>query len=749
MISSDRVRDDGSSIESAFFYDIQLGLHGGGAAQISDALIEVAATKLANFIGRSRDDVANCDFALVDEDAIWTTSGQAMYARTYCMNFRVVFESAAESNAARRTLDLAVTGSDDPTTGEFTDGANSIFIQDVMSAVAETGRFEWISPMPIRDGIAFLPVENNCSAHGKSIADTVRAHALPDGDYCLLSYYGWGYYLYREPSESDCYVTNTSDFANVSTSNYTIVYLTSTSEAPPPPVASSQDDKATIVFYIVSGISGCLLLVTTVAVLFYRQKFHIQKQNASHFRRVGSKLKRELDTRSADMSMLISAWHVSESELEIIRPLGRGSFGIVWQGRYRSKIDVAVKFMTALKDGPGALTRKNTESSEEEIHGSGSLAKRHFEQGEVRFLMRTRNQHIVLFLGCGVKNDRPFILTEFCEGGSLDSFLWEDRRAASSDPDAKFLTVVERVHCLLDVALGLRFLHAVHKSIHRDIKSPNVLMVKRSNGEYRKTTWKAKIADFGLSQLVLRGKRRLKKEQSGSVCLRDKHEKQVMWQKNFGRGFAGTVQWMAPEIMKGTSVYGPEIDIYSFGILMWEALGQKRPWASLSHDIRKLKKTVIDGGRPRIPDLKSEGVVVPNDLLPLMRACQAQRPAARPTILEVTKRLFVMVDPGSEEGGAWSQVLSESVSAATKDCESESRIICSSSESELGSPNSGQSMHDTDVSDVSSTESIPSVEMTSIAVGDATGAADIDIVEEDDLQDPPSSFLASIFGLYR
>eukprot|EP00939_MAST-03C_sp_MAST-3C-sp1_P001213 g1213.t1 len=713
----DQVSADGSSIESSFSYDIEMGSTG-GSSHISDALLEVAASKVAYYTGKSRDDVIDMQIDLIEEDALLTTSGGTVYTRTYAMNFRVIFVSTGESFAAKRTLDLAIIGSAaemDDTGATSTDGADSSFVVDVMSSVAEIGSFEWVLPMPVRDGIAFLPVEN-CSAHGKTIADTVYAHALVDGDYCLHSYYGWAYYI--QPA-SDCYRTNASEVINAS--NYTIVYLASTSETPPP-VQSADDGEFEKILYVVSSLGGLLLIVTTAAILFYRRKFQVQRKEASHYQVKHSKLKRELDSRNADMNMLISAWQVSMTELELIKELGKGSFGDVWQGLWRSKIDVAVKFMKG-PDGENSMSKrkKSDGSSEESLHHSSSLAKKHFEQTEVRFLMRTRDPHIVLFLGCGVADKRPFILTEFCEGGSLDTFLWRDRRTASSDPDAKFLTIVERVHCLLDVALGLRYLHVLHKSIHRDLKSPNVLMVKRSNGEYRKTTWKAKIADFGLSRLVLKGKKRLKNAHDSPVHKRDKREKHVKWQKKFGGGAVGTIQWMAPEILRGQSTYGPEIDIYSFGILMWETLGETRPWISLSHDIRKLKETVIGGGRPSVPDMEYGGIVLPKDLLPLMHACQADKSTVRPTILEVTKRLFAMIDPDNDNEGEWSRKLSESSSTASSK-ESEERLGYRSPKHELASPDvsSIKSAYDSRSSTGSAISSPASVEMTSIEITSST-----------------------------
>ena len=56
---------------------------------------------------------------------------------------------------------------------------------------------------------------------------------------------------------------------------------------------------------------------------------------------------------------------------------------------------------------------------------------------------------------------------------------------------------------------------------------------------------------------------------------------------NDGQSFAatamqGTVQWMAPEVLRGQS-YGLSADVYSFGVVLWEILVRQQPFAHLNH----------------------------------------------------------------------------------------------------------------------------------------------------------------------
>jgi len=322
-----------------------------------------------------------------------------------------------------------------------------------------------------------------------------------------------------------------------------------------------------------------------------------------------------------------------------------------------------VKFLKGTNDGAqqsGGSSGRSGRSND----GSGTD---HFERSEIKFLMRTRDPYIVLFLGCGVSSDdgRPFILSEFCEGGSLDSFLWHASSSSSTKNATvakKSLTLSERVHVLLDVALGLRYLHVLHKSIHRDIKSPNILMARRPGSAYRKTTWMGKLGDFGLSRLVLKGKRRQRHSPVRSDRQTDKRDRQCLWKKRFGSSQVGTLSWMAPELLAGTHVYGPEIDIYSFGVLMWEAMSESRPWRGVSHDHAKLRRLVREGRRP-VCEFQNVDQI-PSDLPKLMRDCWHQNPDARPTVLEVTKRLYAVIDPEDRRSNSESSTLSQSYSSS-------------------------------------------------------------------------------------
>ena len=57
----------------------------------------------------------------------------------------------------------------------------------------------------------------------------------------------------------------------------------------------------------------------------------------------------------------------------------------------------------------------------------------------------------------------------------------------------------------------------------------------------------------------------------------DGEEQSVAFQATMTKG-VGTPLWMAPELFVGGTKYGPEVDVYSFGVIMWELATRKIPW---------------------------------------------------------------------------------------------------------------------------------------------------------------------------
>jgi serine/threonine protein kinase len=109
---------------------------------------------------------------------------------------------------------------------------------------------------------------------------------------------------------------------------------------------------------------------------------------------------------------------------------------------------------------------------------------------------------------------------------------------------------------------------------------------------------------------------------------------------------AGTLLWMAPEVFRGDQNYTKSIDVYSFGIVLWELATRKTPWKDTEGgDIEtilfeEINRALQTGRRPAIPDVvcAEHGAFVA-----VMQRCWAGDPANRPTFAEAARDLAAIV----------------------------------------------------------------------------------------------------------
>ena len=90
---------------------------------------------------------------------------------------------------------------------------------------------------------------------------------------------------------------------------------------------------------------------------------------------------------------------------------------------------------------------------------------------------------------------------------------------------------------------------------------------------------------------------------------------------------------MAPEAM-GKNNYGFKADVYSFGIVMYELLTCRIPWAGSGYNFTHLiRDAVVRGERPKIK--KKDLIEAPDDFIKLMEVCWDTDPKVRPTFDEI------------------------------------------------------------------------------------------------------------------
>jgi len=164
---------------------------------------------------------------------------------------------------------------------------------------------------------------------------------------------------------------------------------------------------------------------------------------------------------------------------------------------------------------------------------------------------------------------------------------------------------------LLDIASGLDFLHS-HHIIHRDLKSDNIFVrLNRTNDIQRLV-----IGDF-------------------DTCKNMKN-------LDVTRTLVGTPSCIAPEVLNSTTGtgYTYPVDIYSFGILIFELLTLSRPYDGLK--LFEIACHIRDGRRPVIPAYVDRDHYGP--FIELYHDMTSFDPIQRPdstTVLERLKSLFI------------------------------------------------------------------------------------------------------------
>ena len=146
------------------------------------------------------------------------------------------------------------------------------------------------------------------------------------------------------------------------------------------------------------------------------------------------------------------------------------------------------------------------------------------------------------------------------------------------------------------------FLPALPLPRCRDLKSLNVLVCEdpRTDDGYV-----LKICDFGSSRQLSRDTK--------SVTS------------------AGTVSWMAPEVIRNEHVT-EKCDVWSFGVIAWELVTLEVPYAGME-PYSVLWRVAKFGMRLHIP------AECPHKLADLMGVCMAQDPAMRPSFEQIVRRL--------------------------------------------------------------------------------------------------------------
>jgi serine/threonine protein kinase len=262
-------------------------------------------------------------------------------------------------------------------------------------------------------------------------------------------------------------------------------------------------------------------------------------------------------------------WTIDLRKLNMGEAIAQGAFGKVYKGTYNGE-DVAIKIM---------------ERPENDI-SMAQLMEQQFQR-EVMMLATLKHPNIVRFIGACRKPMVWCIVTEYAKGGSVRQLL--------TNRQNRKVPLKLAIKQALDVARGMAYVHGLG-FIHRDLKSDNMLIFGDKS---------IKIADFGVARIDV---------QTEGMTPE-----------------TGTYRWMAPEMIQHRA-YTLKVDVYSFGIVLWELITGMLPFQNMSAVQAAL--AVVNGNvRP----------ILPNDCLPvlhdIMTKCWDSNPDVRPPFTEIVAML--------------------------------------------------------------------------------------------------------------
>lgn len=281
----------------------------------------------------------------------------------------------------------------------------------------------------------------------------------------------------------------------------------------------------------------------------------------------------------------VDGWEVARDNVDLLRELGQGSFGMVYEGIVRNVVYQQPEAKCAVKT----------------VNDKASVTERIQFLNEASVMKEFNSHHVVKLLGVVSKAQPTLVIMELMANGDLKTYLRLHR------PDLEENIIEGRqpptLKCILKMAIeiadGMSYL-ADKKFVHRDVAARNCMVAEDLT---------VKIGDFGMT--------------------RDIYE--TDYYRKGGKGLL-PVRWMAPESLRD-GVFTSQSDVWSYGVVLWEmATLASQPYQGLSSE--QVLKYVLDGRVMERPER------CPDRLYDLMKSCWYYQAKHRPTFLDIIADLL-------------------------------------------------------------------------------------------------------------
>ncbi|ESO89642.1 hypothetical protein LOTGIDRAFT_51396, partial [Lottia gigantea] len=285
-------------------------------------------------------------------------------------------------------------------------------------------------------------------------------------------------------------------------------------------------------------------------------------------------------------------WEVDRDKIELIREIGEGSFGMVYEGiatdlpPYKGPMNIAVK---TVNDQAGVQDKMN-------------FLK------EACIMKAFSCFHVVKLLGVVSQGQPAYVIMELMKNGDLKNYLRSHRPDVEDNNGAPPPTLKEILQMAGEIADGMAYL-ADKKFVHRDLAARNCMVAEENT---------VKIGDFGMTR---------------DIYMTDYYRKG-------GKGLL-PVRWMAPESLKD-GIFTTMSDVWSYGVVLWEmATLAAQPYQGLSNE--EVLRYVSEGKFMEKP----EGC--PDRLYDLMLKCWQYKDKNRPTFKEIIEMLVPDLHPSFKD----------------------------------------------------------------------------------------------------
>ncbi|MGO8998218.1 MAG: serine/threonine protein kinase [Polyangiaceae bacterium] len=267
---------------------------------------------------------------------------------------------------------------------------------------------------------------------------------------------------------------------------------------------------------------------------------------------------------------------VIDGKYQLVRKLGEGGMGAVYEGRHLGTARrVAVKVI-----------------STESLSKSHEVVSRF--QREAMASGAIESQYIAHVLDTGIdpQTGSPYMVMELLVGEDVEQAL---KRIGPFSPELALRVIAQ-------ACLGLQKAHEANV-VHRDIKPANIYLTRRDGGEIV-----AKILDFGIAKM--------KSEGFASTEGKSLTRTGTM---------LGSPLYMSPEQALGRKNIDHRTDIWSLGVVLYEALAGKAPHT----DAETIGELIVNICHKPAPHIQDVAPWIPPQIAAIVHRALALDPAAR------------------------------------------------------------------------------------------------------------------------